>query len=134
MQYDRSRMVERKLFGNSKLDVLFHQIILIFLKTISFPKDYGYPYGIGGGYFFDTFVLQMHYINNDLDQSVYDNSAVVFTVTSHLRTYNISTLAIGGTVNWQALAIPPKTDLMRTYFYCFSSCINVTIYFISFDS
>jgi hypothetical protein len=71
----------------------------------TFPQDYGYPYGIGGGFFFDTFILQMHYINNDLDGGVVDTSGVVFSVTSTLRKYNLSTLTVGSTASWQSIAL-----------------------------
>jgi hypothetical protein len=71
----------------------------------SFPLDYGYPYGIGGGYFFDTFILQMHYVNPNLESGIVDNSGVIFGLTTKLRKFNISTLTVGSAYSWQGMAL-----------------------------
>lgn len=93
-------------------------------KSQEFPEEAGFKSSL-------TFVLQMHYVNDNLDQNVTDGSGVDIYFTSSLRANTIGSLTVGSEVNWKSLALVPGTTSMTTYFYCYSDCVNVSLNFIN---
>nr|CAB3263917.1 DBH-like monooxygenase protein 1 homolog [Phallusia mammillata] len=89
---------------------------------IIFPADVGFPFGEPGDPKF--VMLQMHYDNPHLDAGVVDDSGLMFTYTSEIRTHDAAMMKAGHLTYPLLQVIPPNASSFLTHADCSAECLE----------